>query len=48
VSTIRVTTASAAYSVTIAPGLMRTLYLRLRKLTPRKTPRLFVVTSPAI
>ena len=47
-STIRVTTASAAYSVTIAPGLMRTLYLRLRKLTPRKTPRLFVVTSPAI
>jgi len=48
VSTIRVTTASAAYSVTIAPGLLRTLYLRLRKLTPRKTPRLFVVTSPAI
>jgi 3-dehydroquinate synthase len=48
VSTIRVTTASAAYSVTIAPGLLRTLYPRLRKLTPAKTPSLFVVTSPAI
>ena len=47
-STIRVTTASAAYSVTIAPGLLRTLYPRLRKLTPAKTPSLFVVTSPAI
>jgi len=48
VSTIRVTTASAAYSVTIAPGLLRTLYPRLRKLTPAKTPSLFVITSPAI
>ena len=48
VSTIRVTTPAAAYSVTIAPGLLRTLYPRLRKLTPGKTPRLFVVTSPAI
>jgi 3-dehydroquinate synthase len=48
VSTIRVTTTSAAYSVTIAPGLLRTLYPRLRKLTPGKTPRLFVVTSPQI
>ena len=47
-STIRVTTASAAYSVTIAPGLLRTLYPRLRKLTPAKTPSLFVITSPAI
>ena len=34
VSSIRVTTASAAYSVTIAPGLLRRLYPRLRKLTP--------------
>ena len=48
VSTIRVTTPAAAYSVTIAPGLLRTLYPRLRKLTPAKTPRLFVVTSPQI
>jgi 3-dehydroquinate synthase len=48
VSTIRVTTASAAYDVTIAPDLLRTLYSRLRKLTPGKAPRLFVVTSPAI
>ena len=47
-STIRVTTPSAAYSVTIAPGLLRTLYPRLRRLTPGKTPSLFVVTSPAI
>ncbi len=47
-STIRVTTPAAAYSVTIAPGLLRTLYPRLRKLTPAKTPRLFVVTSPQI
>ena len=48
VSIIRVTTASANYSVTIAPGLLRTLYPRLRRLTPGKTPSLFVVTSPAI
>ncbi len=48
VSTIRVTTPAAAYNVTIAPNLLRTLYQRLRKLTPGKTPRLFVVTSPAI
>jgi 3-dehydroquinate synthase len=48
VSTIRVTTSSATYAVTIAPGLLRTLYPRLRKLTPGKSPRLFVVTSPTI
>ena len=48
VSSIRVTPPAATYSVTIAPGLLRTLYPRLRKLTPGKTPRLFVVTSPAI
>jgi len=48
VSSIRVTTPAAAYNVTIAPGLLRTLYPRLRRLTPGKTPHLFVVTSPAI
>jgi 3-dehydroquinate synthase len=48
VSTIRVTTTSATYDVAIAPGLLRTLHTRLRKLTPGKTPRLFVVTSPEI
>jgi 3-dehydroquinate synthase len=48
VSSIRVTTPAAAYNVTIAPGLLRTLYTRLRRLTPGKTPSLFVVTSPAI
>jgi len=44
VSSIRVTTPAAAYNVTIAPGLLRTLYPRLRRLTPGKTPHLFVVT----
>jgi 3-dehydroquinate synthase len=48
VSSIRVTTPAANYNVTIAPGLLRTLYPRLRRLTPGKTPRLFVVTSPTI
>ena len=48
VSTLRVNTPSASYDVTIAPGLLRSLYPRLRKLTPDKKPRLFVVTSPAI
>ena len=48
VSTIRVTTPAATYDVHIAPGLLRTLYPRLRRLTPDKTPRLFVVTSPQI
>ncbi len=47
-STIRVTTPAATYDVHIAPGLLRTLYPRLRRLTPDKTPRLFVVTSPQI
>jgi 3-dehydroquinate synthase len=48
VSTIRVTTPQATYDVTIAPGLLRTLYPRLRKLTPGKSPSVFVVTSPKI
>jgi 3-dehydroquinate synthase len=48
VPTIRVNAASAAYDVTIAPGLLRALYPRLRKLTPGKSPRLFVLTSPQI
>jgi 3-dehydroquinate synthase len=48
VSTIRVTTPAAAYNVTIAPGLLHTLYPRLRRLTAGKTPSLFVVTSAQI
>ncbi|HUD23116.1 MAG TPA: 3-dehydroquinate synthase [Acidobacteriaceae bacterium] len=48
VSSIRVTTPAATYNVHIAPGLLHKLYPRLRKLTPGKTPRLFVVTSPQI
>jgi 3-dehydroquinate synthase len=45
---IRVTTSAATYDVTIAPGLLRTLYPRLRKLTAGKSPRTFVITSPEI
>jgi 3-dehydroquinate synthase len=48
VSSIRVTTAQATYDVTIAPGLLRTLYPRLRKLNSGKPPKTFVVTSPNI
>ena len=46
--TLRVTTPAAAYDVTIAPGLLRTLHPRLRKLTPNQPPKLFVITSPNI
>ncbi len=45
---IRVTTPAATYDVTIAPGLLRTLHPRLKKLTPGKSPRTFVITSPEI
>ena len=47
-SIVRVTTPAATYDVTIAPGLLHSLYPRLRRLTPGKTPSLFVVTSPQI
>ena len=47
-SSIRVTTPQAAYDVTIAPGLLRTLYPRLKKLNSGKPPKTFVVTSPEI
>ncbi len=40
-----VTTPQATYDVTIAPGLLRTLYPRLRKLTADKASKTFVVTS---
>jgi 3-dehydroquinate synthase len=48
VSSIRVTTPQATYDVTIAPGLLRTLYPRLRKLNAGRPPKTFVVTSPNI
>jgi len=48
VSSVRVTTPQATYDVTIAPGLLRTLYPRLCKLNSGKPPRTFVVTSPNI
>ena len=47
-SSIRVTTPQAAYDVTIAPGLLRTLYPRLRKLTAGRPAKTFVITSPEI
>jgi 3-dehydroquinate synthase len=48
VPSIRVTTPQVTYDVTIAPGLLRTLYPRLRKLNAGKPPKTFVVTSPNI
>jgi 3-dehydroquinate synthase len=48
VSSVRVTTPQATYDVTIAPGLLRTLYPRLRKLNAGKPPKTFVITSPNI
>ena len=45
---IRVTTPAASYDVTIAPGALRSLYPRLRRLTAGNPPRTFVVTSPNI
>jgi 3-dehydroquinate synthase len=48
VSSIQVTTPQTTYDVTIAPGLLRTLYPRLRKLNAGKPPKTFLVTSPNI
>jgi 3-dehydroquinate synthase len=48
VPSVRVTTPQATYDVTIAPGLLRILYPRLRKLNAGKQPRTFVITSPNI
>jgi 3-dehydroquinate synthase len=48
VPVIPVNTPSATYDVTIAPNLLRTLDLRLRKLNPAKPFRPFVITSPDI
>ncbi len=48
-SSVRVTTPQATYDITIAPGLLRSLYPRLRKLAGAGKPlREFVVTSPGI
>jgi 3-dehydroquinate synthase len=48
VSQVRVTTPQATYDVTIAPGLLRTLYPRLRRLNSGTPPKTFVITSPNI
>jgi 3-dehydroquinate synthase len=47
-SSVRVTTPQATYDVVIAPGLLGSLYPRLRKLAGKKPLKTFVVTSPAI
>jgi len=48
VPVISLQTPSAAYDITIASGLLRTLAPRLRKLTQGKPFRPFIVTSPEI
>ena len=45
---IPVNTPSASYDVTIAPGLLRTLLPRLRRLNSGRPFRPFVITSPEI
>lgn len=47
-SSVRVVTPQASYDVVIAPGLLRSLYSRLRKLAGPKPLKTFVVTSPEI
>ena len=47
-SSVRVTTPQASYDVVIAPGLLASLYPRLRKLAGKRPLKTFVVTSPAI
>jgi 3-dehydroquinate synthase len=48
VPTVNVSTTDTSYAVHIGSGILRTLHARLRKLTPKTSPRLFVVTSPEI
>ncbi len=48
VPSISLATPSAAYSITIGPGLLRTLHPRLRKLRAGKPFRPFLITSPNI
>ncbi|HWB31913.1 MAG TPA: 3-dehydroquinate synthase [Acidobacteriaceae bacterium] len=45
---VRVTTPQASYDVVIAPGLLGSLYPRLRRLAAPKPLKAFVVTSPEI
>lgn len=46
--TIRVNTASASYPVHVGPDIISNLGKHLHKLTGKRTPRVFVLTSPAI
>jgi len=48
VPSIPLKTPSASYDITIAPGLIKTLPARLRKLRNGKPFRTFIVTSPEI
>jgi 3-dehydroquinate synthase len=47
-SSVRVTTPQVSYDVVIAPGLLRSLYPRLRKFAAPRPLKTFVVTSPEI
>ena len=46
--TIRVNTASASYPVHVGPDIISNLGKKLHKLSGKRTPRVFVLTSPAI
>lgn len=46
--TIRVNTASASYPVHVGPDIISNLGKHLHKLTGKRTPRVFVLTSPDI
>ena len=46
--TIRVKTASASYPVHVGPDIISELGKHLHKLTGKRSPRVFVLTSPAI
>jgi 3-dehydroquinate synthase len=48
VALIPLKTPSASYDITIAPGLIKTLPARLKKLKGGKPFRTFIVTSPEI
>ncbi len=47
-SRISLRTTSAAYDITVGSGLFANLSRRLAALTPGRSPRLFIVTSPEI
>lgn len=48
ISRVTLETSSAAYTITIGPGLLSDLARHLASLTPAASPSLFVITSPEI